>query len=542
MLDTALTITAALPAALFLAAGLVPAARADRWPRAMRAAVVGLAAVAVVAAVLTAALLAIALFAVAGPVDRAIWTAPGPLPLNVGVFVDPLTAVMLLLVSFVGLVIARFAARALDGEPRQGRFFAWLSFTLGAVLLLVVSRNLVMFTAAWMLTSYGLHHLLEHYPDRPWAIWAARKKFLISRLGDAFLLAAVGCTLWCFGSSDYATIFARADALRQSGGPVDPCLAAAGILFVLGAMTKSAQFPFHSWLPDTMEAPTPVSALMHAGIINAGGFLVIRLSPLVALSHVALDMLALVGAVTALFGGLVMLTQTSVKRALAFSTIAQMGFMMLQCGLGAFSAALLHIVAHSLYKAHAFLSSGSVLDAAATMQVKVPAPAGIVRPLAALPVAAGVAGAASLGTLAAFGIDPAVKPGGLVLASVMGIALTTLVWQALLSGSRWVALGGMAAAAGVGLAYAAAFVGFDRLLASAAVAHGAGPASVLDVAVAVIVVVGFLGVFAISAAGPTLARLPLVRSLYVHAANGLYCDIPARRITARVWGLTTPVP
>jgi NAD(P)H-quinone oxidoreductase subunit 5 len=537
MLDTALTITAALPATLFLGAGLMPAVIADRHHRGIRSAVVGIAGAALAAAGLTAVLLA-----VAGPVDRAIWTAPGPLPLNVGVFVDALTAVMLLLVSFVGLVIARFAARALEGEPRQGRFFVELSLTLGAVLLLLVSRNLVMFTVAWMLTSYGLHRLLQHYPDRPWAVWAARKKFLISRLGDAFLLAAVGLTIWRFGSSDYGAIFARADEMRRSGGPLDPCAAAVGILFVLGAMTKSAQFPFHSWLPDTMEAPTPVSALMHAGIINAGGFLVIRLSPLVSLSHVSLDLLALVGAFTALFGGLVMLTQTSIKRALAFSTIAQMGFMMLQCGLGAFTAALLHIVAHSLYKAHAFLTSGSVLDSAATMKVKAPVTTGLARPLAALPVAAGVAGAATLSSLAAFGIDPAIKPGGIVLASVMGIALTTLVWQALLSGSRWVSLAGMVAAVGVGLGYAAAYVGIDLLLASAAIAHDAGPASVFDVAVAAIVVIGFLGVFAIQAAGMTLARLPLIRGLYVHAANGLYCDIPARRITARVWGLTTPVP
>jgi NAD(P)H-quinone oxidoreductase subunit 5 len=291
-----------------------------------------------------------------------------------------------------------------------------------------------------------------------------------------------------------------------------------------------------------MEAPTPVSALMHAGIINAGGFLVIRLSPLVSLSHVALDLLALVGAFTALFGGLVMLTQTSIKRALAFSTIAQMGFMMLQCGLGAFSAALLHIVAHSLYKAHAFLTSGSVLDSAATMNIKVATSAGVARSLAALPAAAVIAGVATLGSLAACGVDPAIKPGGFVLAAVMGIALTTLVWQALLSGSPWVSIASLAAAFGVGLAYAAAFVGVDRLLSSAAVAHGAGPASLLDSAVAVLVVVGFVGVFAIQAAGMTLARLPIVRSLYVHAANGFYCDIPARRITARVWGLTAPVP
>ncbi|MFM7244101.1 MAG: NADH-quinone oxidoreductase subunit L [Planctomycetaceae bacterium] len=537
MSPQALAIASSLPACLLVAGGLLTAPIASRHPRAVASAVSWLAALSLAAAAAGAAMLPIV-----GPVDKAMWAAPGPLPLNMGVFVDSLTAVMLLLVSFVGLVIARFAARALDGEPRQGRFFVWLSLTLGAVLLLVVSRNLVMFTGAWMLTSYGLHHLLEHYPDRPWAVWAARKKFLISRLGDAFLLAAVGLTLWRFGSSDYATIFARADELRRSGGPLDPWLPTIGIFFVLGAMTKSAQFPFHSWLPDTMEAPTPVSALMHAGIINAGGFLVIRLSPLVSLSHVALDLLALVGAFTALFGGAVMLTQTSIKRALAFSTIAQMGFMMLQCGLGAFTAALLHIVAHSLYKAHAFLTSGSVLDAAATMKVEASPAAGLARPLTALPVAAGVAGAATLGSLAAFGIDPAVKPGGFVLAAVMGIALTTLVWQALLSGCRWVSLTGVGAAFGVGMAYAAAYVAVDRLMASAAIAHNAGPTSSLDAAVAALVVVGFLSMFAIQAAGVTLARLPVVRSLYVHAANGLYCDIPARRITARVWGLKAPVP
>lgn len=537
MISHALAIVSALPACLLVAVGLAPAALANRHPRIVVTAITWLAALAVAAAVAAAGLLASA-----GPVDRALWTAPGPLPLNVGVFVDSLTTVMLLLVSFVGLVIARFSARALEGDAHQGRFFARLSLTLGAVLLLVVSRNLVMLTAAWMLTSYGLHHLLQHCSNRPWAVWTARKKFLISRLGDAFLLAAVALTLWCFGSSDYATIFARADEMRQSAGPVDPCLAAIGILFVLGAMTKSAQFPFHSWLPDTMEAPTPVSALMHAGIINAGGFLVIRLSPLVSLSHVALDLLALVGAFTALFGGLVMLTQTSVKRALAFSTIAQMGFMMLQCGLGAFPAALLHIVAHSLYKAHAFLAAGSVLDSAAATKLIVPATTGVSRPLAVLPVAAGIAGAATFGSLVIFGIDPVVKPGGLVLATVMAIALTTLVWQALLSGSRWVSLAGMAAAFGVGTAYAVASVGLEQLLSSAAIAHDAGPASVLDVAAAAIVVIGFVGVFAIQSAGMTLAQLPLVRSLYVHAANGLYCDIPARRITARAWGLTTPVP
>jgi NAD(P)H-quinone oxidoreductase subunit 5 len=502
----------------------------------MRAAVVGLA-----AATLAAAAAAASLLAWGGPVDLAVWSAPRPLPLNVGVYFDGLTAVMFLLISFVGLVIARFSVRYLDGDPRQGRFFRWLAFTLGAVLLLVVSRNLVMLTAAWMLTSLGLHQLLEHYPDRPWAIWAARKKFLISRLGDAMLLAALGLTFWCFGSSDYAVVFAEAETLRSEAGG-GPLVAVIGLLYVLGAMTKSAQFPFHSWLPDTMEAPTPVSALMHAGIINAGGFLVIRLSPLIALSHSALGLLALVGAFTALFGGLVMLTQTSIKRSLAFSTIAQMGFMMLQCGLGAFSAALLHIVAHSLYKAHAFLACGSVLDGAARVKTEVrPALQGMAA-IAALPVAIGIAVGLCLAPVAVFGVNLAAKPGAVVLGMVMAVALTTLVWQALLSGSWKLAAGGIAGGLVVSLAYVAAYLGADAILQRSAVAHAVLPTSVFDLAVSGLVVIGFLGVFAIQAAATRLARLPGIRALHVHAANGFYCDIPARQLTARVWGLTTPVP
>jgi NAD(P)H-quinone oxidoreductase subunit 5 len=534
--DLLVAALAGLPPLALLACGLVPSSLADRHARRMRAAVVGLA-----AATLAAAAAAASLLAWGGPVDLAVWSAPRPLPLNVGVYFDGLTAVMFLLISFVGLVIARFSVRYLDGDPRQGRFFRWLAFTLGAVLLLVVSRNLVMLTAAWMLTSLGLHQLLEHYPDRPWAIWAARKKFLISRLGDAMLLAALGLTFWCFGSSDYAVVFAEAETLRSEAGG-GPLVAVIGLLYVLGAMTKSAQFPFHSWLPDTMEAPTPVSALMHAGIINAGGFLVIRLSPLIALSHSALGLLALVGAFTALFGGLVMLTQTSIKRSLAFSTIAQMGFMMLQCGLGAFSAALLHIVAHSLYKAHAFLACGSVLDGAARVKTEVrPALQGMAA-IAALPVAIGIAVGLCLAPVAVFGVNLAAKPGAVVLGMVMAVALTTLVWQALLSGSWKLAAGGIAGGLVVSLAYVAAYLGADAILQRSAVAHAVLPTLVFDLAVSGLVVIGFLGVFAIQAAATRLARLPGIRALHVHAANGFYCDIPARQLTARVWGLTTPVP
>jgi NAD(P)H-quinone oxidoreductase subunit 5 len=536
MLPTILAILAFAPPLALLGCGALPVAVANRHP--VR---IGAAAVALLAATLVAAGLAAGLLAVVGPVDQPLLTAPIPLSLNVGVYFDALTAVMYLLIATVGIVIARFAVRGLAGETNQGRFFKWLMFTVGAVLTMVVSRNLLMFTTAWLLTSFGLHQLLLHYPERPWAIWAARKKFLVSRIGDAFLIAALGLTFWCFGSSDYTTVFARARELAAEGD-LGWCGTAIGLCFVLGAMTKSAQVPFHSWLPDTMEAPTPVSALMHAGIINAGGFLVIRLSPLISQSHLALDLLAAMGAITALFGGLVMMTQTSIKRALAFSTVAQMGFMMLQCGLGAFSAALLHIVAHSAYKAHAFLASGSILEAAA--RLKAPAKPAERRWLAfALPpLTVVVAGGICLAAFSLAGIDPMKKPGMTVLGPVLWIALATLVWQGLISGQLRIAATCIVAAGGVAAAYVASVTGFEQLLKASSVAREVASPSAIDVTVGSLVVTGFLAVFAIQTAATGMGRFSFVRALHVHAANGFYLDIPARRLTARVWGLISPVP
>jgi NAD(P)H-quinone oxidoreductase subunit 5 len=178
------------------------------------------------------------------------------------------------------------------------------------------------------------------------------------------MLGALILTYRAFGSWEF-------EAMRQASVPANIDWVAC--LLVAAALLKSAQFPFHTWLPDTMETATPVSALMHAGIVNAGGILVLRLHPLIAQSEVALAILASVGAITAVFGSVVMLTQASIKRSLAFSTVAQMGFMMLELGLGAYHLALLHLVAHSLYKAHAFLSSGTVVNEP-TITASVPTP------------------------------------------------------------------------------------------------------------------------------------------------------------------------
>ena len=295
-------------------------------------------------------------------------TAPADVGLSIvgdfhlGIYFDSLSAIVLVLVSFLLAVVTRYSINYLAGDPGQGRFTKWLCLTGGAVLAIVISGNLVQFALAWCATSLSLHKLLLFYPDRPGAVLAARKKFIISRLGDLCLLSVIVLVYQQFHTWDFAALFAGAEQLHENGpGAGHLSINLICFLLVAGAMLKSAQFPFHSWLPDTMETPTPVSALMHAGIINAGGFLIIRLNPLVTLSPAAMSTLALFGAFTALFASLVMLTHASVKRSLAFSTMAQMGFMMLECGLGAFGLAVLHLVAHSLYKAHAFLASGSIV-------------------------------------------------------------------------------------------------------------------------------------------------------------------------------------
>lgn len=282
------------------------------------------------------------------------------LDLNVSFRVDALSTVLFAMISVLGAVISQYSLRYLDGEERQSYFYKNLFFTVTAVSFLVLSSNLIMFFIAWCLSSIGLHRLLLFYPQRQLAVAAARKKFLISRLGDLFLLSGFAICYSVFKSFEFERIFALAadQTFASANGAM---IAASGVFLALGAMAKSAQFPLHFWLPETMETPTPVSALMHAGIINAGGFLIIRLSPL--LTHVELPHLILTfaGAVTAVYGALVMITQNDIKKKLAYSTISQMGLMIFACGLGAYSIALFHIIAHSFYKAYAFLSTGDLV-------------------------------------------------------------------------------------------------------------------------------------------------------------------------------------
>ncbi len=278
-----------------------------------------------------------------------------------GFRLDGMGAALLALVMIVGGAVLRFSVNYLEGDPRHAAFLAGLHLTLVTVVAFVLSATLWTFALAWVAMSLALHRLLVFYPDRPGARLAAAKKFGLARLSDAALLSAFGLLYHATGTDDIAGIVAR-----THGAGADVSVAAAAVLLVVAALLKSAQFPAHGWLVEVMETPTPVSALLHAGVVNAGGVLLLRFAGVLTSNSAAPWLLAAVALVSVAVGSLAMMTQTSVKAALAWSTVAQMGFMLLQCALGAFGAALFHILAHAAYKANAFLSAGTVRDATGT--------------------------------------------------------------------------------------------------------------------------------------------------------------------------------
>lgn len=303
---------------------------------------------------------------------------------------DSLSTLLLMMVGLLGVVICHYANYYLKGELKQYYFYKNLLGIIVSVSLLVLSSNLLMFFLMWLATSYYLHQLLVYYDGRPQAVAAARKKAVISRIGDLSLLVAVFLTYQVFGSFNFGEIFERALTMSPASEE-SSYLSLIGFLVVAGAMTKSAQFPFHFWLPETMETPTPVSALMHAGVINAGGFLIIRLSPILQHALAAHMLLTIVGAFTAVFGALCMISQNDIKKKLAYSTMSQMGMMMFACGLGAYGIALFHIFAHSFYKAHAFLSTGYLVEESKKIGFKISQPSFISTMIALTACAALVA-------------------------------------------------------------------------------------------------------------------------------------------------------
>jgi len=465
-----------------------------------------------------------------GPGDSGLigWAGVG-----LSVRLDAVSATMLVLVAFVGWIVARYARTYLDGEARQGVFTAWLCAALAAVLLLVQAGNLVQLVAAWIATSISLHRLLLFYPERVAARRAARKKRLFSTLGAAALIHAAVLVWVSFGTTDIATI----NALARAGDGSWLALTAAGLL-ALAALLKSAQFPTHGWLTEVMEAPTPVSALLHAGVINAGGFLLIRFADVMLLAPGVLAVLAMVGGFTALFGALVMLTQPAVKTSLAWSTVAQMGFMMLQCGLALFPLALLHIVAHSLYKAHAFLASGGAVEQVAAIRrpgpVAVPDGAAVGRAfLIALAIYAAIGAAFGF----AFGFEHK-SPQALALGTILIFGVAYLLAQGLADTAprpltRKTAIYASAAAVG----YFALQTTAEWL--TAGVLPATPAPGRLEWTLMALAVLSFGLVAVAQALFPHWASHPAAAGLRVHLANGLYANAALDRMLGG-WSVRKP--
>lgn len=427
---------------------------------------------------------------------------------------DVVSATMLILIAFVGWAVLRYSNSYLDGETRQGAFLGWMAATLAAVLLFVQAGNVVHLVVAWIATSLCLRQLLLFYRDRTQAIRAARKQFIVARIGDAALIAAAVLMAVGYGTLDIATILAAA----RDGVVPATVLWSAGFL-ALAAILKSAQFLAHGWLTEVMETPTPVSALLHAGVINAGGFLLIRFADVMLLAPGVLAVLVIYGGFTALVGGLAMLAQPAVKTSLAWSTIAQMGFMIMQCGLALFPLALLHIVAHSLYKAHAFLASGTAVDLVAA--IRRPGPIAIPNGWAvarAFGLALAIYGLIGF----AFGFETK-SPQAIVLGAVLIFGVAYLLAQGLADAApqaltrRTVTYSVIAS-----VSYFALQTGAEWLTAGTLPATPApGP---LEWALLTLVVLSF-GFVAISQAMfPLWAYHPAAAGLRVHLSNGLYAN------------------
>src|SRR5882672_688553 len=300
--------------------------------------------------------------------DVYTWATVGGIKLAIGFLIDPLTATMILVVSFVSLMVHIYTIGYMADDPGYQRFFSYISLFTFSMLMLVMSNNFLQLFFGWEAVGLVSYLLIGFWYTRPSAIYASLKAFLVNRVGDfGFLLGIALIFVYC-GSLDYAPVFSRAPEL--TGETVEmafvgwPLLTTVCILLFIGAMGKSAQFPLHVWLPDSMEGPTPISALIHAAtMVTAGIFMVARMSPLFELSETALSFVMVIGAITALFMALVAVVQNDIKRVVAYSTLSQLGYMTVALGASAYAGAIFHLVTHAFFKALLFLGAGSVIIA-----------------------------------------------------------------------------------------------------------------------------------------------------------------------------------
>ena len=292
------------------------------------------------------------------------WMQLGELSLEVGFLVDPLTAMMMVVVTFVSLMVHIYTIGYMAEDEGYSRFFAYISLFTFSMLMLVMSNNFLQLFFGWEAVGLVSYLLIGFWYTRPTAIFANMKAFLVNRVGDFGFILGIGLLLASTGSMQYDVIFSQNTALAAQTLPGTSwnLLTVACICLFIGAMGKSAQFPLHVWLPDSMEGPTPISALIHAAtMVTAGIFMVSRMSPLFELTDTALSFVLIIGSITALFMGFLGIVQNDIKRVVAYSTLSQLGYMTVALGVSAYPIAVFHLMTHAFFKALLFLGAGSVI-------------------------------------------------------------------------------------------------------------------------------------------------------------------------------------
>ena len=296
------------------------------------------------------------------------WMTVGDLKMEIGFMVDGLTAMMMCVVTFVSLMVHLYTVGYMEEDAGYNRFFAYISLFTFSMLMLVMSNNLLQLFFGWEAVGLVSYLLIGFWFNKPTAIFANMKAFLVNRVGDFGFILGIGLIVAFTGTLNYTEVFAQADKLgamgfaNPFGGEQWLLITVICICLFIGAMGKSAQFPLHVWLPDSMEGPTPISALIHAAtMVTAGIFMVARMSPLFELSDTALNFIMIIGSITALFMGFLGIIQNDIKRVVAYSTLSQLGYMTVALGASAYSVAVFHLMTHAFFKALLFLAAGSVI-------------------------------------------------------------------------------------------------------------------------------------------------------------------------------------
>ncbi|MBP7953745.1 MAG: NADH-quinone oxidoreductase subunit L, partial [Nitrosomonas sp.] len=297
------------------------------------------------------------------------WLVSGDTRFEVGFLIDQLSALMMIVVSLVSLMVHVYTIGYMHDDPGYQRFFSYISLFTFSMMMLVMSNNFLQLFFGWEAVGLVSYLLIGFWYTRPTAIYANMKAFLVNRVGDFGFLLGIALILFHFESLDYRFVFEHASDITDKKIELIPgvewlVITVICILLFIGAMGKSAQFPLHVWLPDSMEGPTPISALIHAAtMVTAGIFMVARMSPLFELSDTALSVILVIGGITTLFMALIAVVQTDIKRVVAYSTLSQLGYMTVALGASAYSAAVFHLMTHAFFKAVLFLGAGSVIIA-----------------------------------------------------------------------------------------------------------------------------------------------------------------------------------